>query len=76
MSGSQAKTTIEKLDLNINKLRKMREAAMEGILNDIELLRDRDLEKLIAAFEKPNQNGKYEEFCHVIIYVLKQYLSS
>ncbi|GAB4539548.1 MAG: TIGR02646 family protein [Pleurocapsa sp.] len=71
-----AKTTIEKLELNINKLRKMRGAAIAGILDDIELLTDRELKKLIATFEKPSKNGQYEEFCHVIIYVLKQYLES
>lgn len=71
-----AKTTIEKLDLNINRLQKMRSAAIEGILDGLDLTDIQTIQDLINAFEKPNRNGEYEEFCHVIIYALKQYLRS
>ena len=70
-----AKTTIEKLALNIHKLQKMREGAIEGILDGLDVTDTQTIQKLINAFEKPNQNGEYEEFCHVVLYVLKQYLN-
>ncbi|MEM8717773.1 MAG: retron system putative HNH endonuclease [Cyanobacteria bacterium P01_G01_bin.39] len=68
-----AKTTIEKLDLNIHKLRKMRKAAIEGILDGLDLTDSQTVQKLIQGFSKPDLDGGYEEFCQVIIYILKQY---
>lgn len=69
-----AKTTIEKLDLNIHKLQKMREGAIEGILDGLDLTDFQIVRQLIDGFKKPDRDGEYEEFCNVIIYVLKQYL--
>ena len=69
-----ANETINRLALNINKLKKMREQALEGILDDIDPLNNNDIKKLINGFSKPNKNGEYEEFCSAIIYALKQYL--
>ncbi|MGF1541821.1 MAG: retron system putative HNH endonuclease [Pleurocapsa sp.] len=69
-----AKTTIEKLDLNINKLRKMRSAAIEGILEDLDITDTQRVQKLINGFDQPNQNRVYAEFCYVITCILKQYL--
>ena len=69
-----AKTTIEKLDLNINKLRKMREAAIEGILDGLDLTDAQTVRDLIDGFSKSNKDGEYNEFCYVIIYILQQFL--
>jgi hypothetical protein len=51
----------------------MREKAIEAIL-DIDTLDHEEMKKLIDGFEETNINGQYEEFCSVIIYVLRQYL--
>ncbi|MGB5633690.1 MAG: retron system putative HNH endonuclease [Waterburya sp.] len=69
-----AAETIKRLALNINKLKRMREQAIEGILEIIETLNDDEIRKLINGFEQTNTNGEYEEFCSAIAYVLKQYL--
>ncbi|ELS02841.1 TIGR02646 family protein [Xenococcus sp. PCC 7305] len=69
-----AEETIKRLALDVNKLKKMREKAIEGILDDIDLLSNQDLNNLIDAFENPSDNGVYEEFCSAIVYVLRQYL--
>jgi uncharacterized protein (TIGR02646 family) len=69
-----AKETIIRLALNINKLRKMREQAIEGILEIIDTLNNNEIKKLINGFEQPNINEEYEEFCSAIIYILRQYL--
>lgn len=69
-----AKTTIEKLDLNIDKLRKMRSKAIEGCLEDIENLKKSQIKKLIDYFAKPNENDEYEQCVSTIIYILKKYL--
>lgn len=69
-----AKTTIEKLDLNIYKLQKMRKGAIEGILNGLDLSDSQTVQKLINGFSKPNKDGELDQFCHVIIHVLQQYL--
>ena len=69
-----AKETINRLALDINKLKKMREQAIEGILDVIDTLNNNEKRKLIDGFEQPNQNGEYEEFCSAIVHILKQYL--
>ena len=69
-----AKETINKLALDIDKLRKMRKAAIEGILDVINTLNNNDIQMLINSFGQPNTNGEYEEFCSSIIYVLRKYL--
>lgn len=71
---SAAKETISRLALDIDKLKRMREQAIEGILDGIEDLNSNDIRKLINGFKQTNANGEYAEFCNVIIYVLKQYL--
>lgn len=69
-----AKETITRLALDIDKLKKMREKAFEGILDVIDTLDNDDIKKLIKGFEQTNAQGEYEEFCSAIAYVLKQYL--
>lgn len=67
-----AEETISRLALDLNKLNRMREKAIEGL--DIYNLDNDEIKILINAFEKMNQQGEYEEFCHVLIYILKQFL--
>ncbi len=69
-----AKESIQRLALDINKLKKMREQAFEGILDDIDTLNNDEIRKLINGFEQSNKKGEYEEFCSAIVYILKQYL--
>ena len=52
----------------------MRQKALEGILDIIDTVNDDEIRKLITGFEQTNTNGEHEEFCSVIIYVLKKYL--
>ena len=68
------KETIEILALNHFTLQKAREEAIEGILQDIETFSDEDLRKLMSSYNRTDTTGKLEEFCNVIIYVLKQYI--
>ncbi len=49
-----AAETIKRLALNINKLKRMREQAIEGILEIIETLNDDEIRKLINGFEQTN----------------------
>ncbi|MEH2400614.1 retron system putative HNH endonuclease [Nostoc sp.] len=68
-----ADITIDKLGLNIDKLKKMRSKAIEGILEGFEELTDGERQKLLHGFCQPNINGHYEEFCAAIIYLLNNY---
>ncbi|WP_292775104.1 hypothetical protein [Nostoc sp. NMS9] len=70
---SAADTTIDKLDLNIDKLKKMRSDAIEGILEGFEELTEDDRQRLLQAFCQPDDNGRNEEFCAAIAYILKNY---
>ncbi len=63
--------TIKRLRLDIPKLNNMREAAIKNLY--IDELTDEEKHKLLQAFEEPNANGQYEEFCSAIAYILKQY---
>ena len=70
--NESAKTTIEKLGLDIRKLRSERRAAIEEFFTGIELSRE-DIEIYIREFDKVNDEGQYDQFCNVLIYILKQY---
>ncbi|MGM3307189.1 retron system putative HNH endonuclease [Anabaena sp. WFMT] len=69
-----AQTTINKLDLNIDKLKKMRAGAIEAILEGLEDLTDDEREILLQRFSQSDGNGQNEEFCAAIVYILKQYI--
>ncbi|MBW4544048.1 MAG: TIGR02646 family protein [Symplocastrum torsivum CPER-KK1] len=68
-----AKTTIEKLGLDIEKLRLIRSAAIDGALLAIEGLTDEEIQRFSQDFEQLNDQGKYQPFCFAIAYILKQY---
>lgn len=69
-----ADTTIDKLDLNIDKLKKMRMGAIEAVLEDFENLTGDEREILLQRFSQPDETGQNEEFCAAITYILKQYI--
>ncbi|MDJ0734977.1 MAG: TIGR02646 family protein [Nostocaceae cyanobacterium] len=69
-----AKTTIEKLDLNIDKLKNMRSQAIEAILEGFGDLSDAEKQMLLQGFSKPDSNGQYGEFCEAISYIIQQYI--
>ena len=68
-SDVKAKTTIEKLKLDIDKLNKLRELAIEPFLD--EDLSPEELENFIQGYliEKEDNNGLYNEFYTTIKYL-------
>ena len=66
-----AKVTIEKLGLD--KLKDKRLAVIEGLFGEEELSKE-EIEKFIASFDNVNEEDKYDPFCNVLIYILKQYI--
>ncbi len=73
--NAAATETIKRLCLDISKLNAMREEVIKNLLADIDVftLTDEEKQKLLHGFEQPNANGKYEEFCGAIAYILNQY---
>ncbi len=71
-----ADTTIDKLGLNINKLQKMRAGAIEAILEGFEDLTDDERLSLWQSFSEIDENGKNQEFCAAISYIISSYLTS
>lgn len=69
-----AATTIDKLGLNIDKLKAMREEAIDAILTDIDKgkLSKSKIDKLIN-YGKQDYSRQYEPFCQAIVYILKKY---
>jgi uncharacterized protein (TIGR02646 family) len=70
-----AKTTIENLGLNHPKLVRLREAAIDGVLQDLETLTDEDIQQLVQNYDRPDSSGKYTPFCAAVIYQLEQFLA-
>lgn len=71
---SAAKETIEKLELNIPQLRRLRQRILREILLDIGSLTVEQIQQLIQGYGTLNAQGKYSECCFVIIYILRQEL--
>ncbi|KAB8335131.1 TIGR02646 family protein [Scytonema tolypothrichoides VB-61278] len=68
-----AKTTIQKLALSIDKLRKMRRAAIDAVLMATDGLTATEVQLLTQGYQKPDANGRYTPFSAAITYILKQY---
>jgi uncharacterized protein (TIGR02646 family) len=66
-----AETTIDKLALNIDKLKNLRAKSIEPILEIINTITEEERQNLIIGFSETNSKGYYEEFCAAIIYLLK-----
>lgn len=67
-----AETTIEKLGLNIDKLRAMRRGAIEAITEGLDELEELEKQKLISGLTDLNDRGEYTEFCTALAYILRQ----
>ena len=68
-----ANTTIQKLALSIDKLRKMRRAAIDAALQATSGLTDAEVQLLAQAYQKPDADGRNTPFSAAITYTLKQY---
>ncbi|MDF5738367.1 retron system putative HNH endonuclease [Nostoc sp. S13] len=66
-----AETTIDKLGLNIDKLKDLRAKALEPILEIINTITEGERQDLIIGFSETDYKGYYQEFCDAIIYLLK-----
>lgn len=53
-----AKTTIQKLALSIDKLRKMRRAAIDAVLQATSGLTDKEVQQLAQAYQKPDADAQ------------------
>jgi hypothetical protein len=67
-----ANATIENLGLNNSKLIRLRKAAIDGAMQDIETLPAQDIKKLIDGYNRPDNSGKYTPFWAAIIYTLQK----
>ncbi|MFM2060471.1 MAG: hypothetical protein RLZZ507_141 [Cyanobacteriota bacterium] len=70
-----AETTIENLALNIPKLQRMRQAAIDA---ELELLADEDfneeeIKNIIKDYLELDDDGRYKPFCATIIYFLENF---
>ncbi|PAX52396.1 retron system putative HNH endonuclease [Brunnivagina elsteri] len=68
-----AKTTIDILALNIDKLRKMRRVAVDAVLEMIEGLSDAEVKLLAEGYQRVDDSGKYTPFSMVVSYFLNQF---
>ncbi|MBF2063549.1 MAG: TIGR02646 family protein [Calothrix sp. C42_A2020_038] len=68
-----AKTTITKLALDIDKLRRLRRTAIDTVIQITEGLDDAEIQQLIHGYQKPDNTGRLTPFCDVIVYILQQY---
>lgn len=67
-----ARETILELGLAIDKLRLFRKGAIEGVLDDLEILGQDEIQGLIITFRERDYTGKYTEFCTAIVHVLSE----
>ena len=68
-----ALTTIDKLGLNIDKLKNMRSKAIDGIWEAMKGLTIEERQKLAQSCLQPDSEGKYTPFFTVIAYYIKNY---
>lgn len=73
-----AATTIENLALNIPKLQRMRQAAIDAAIEllESEEFDKEDIMKIIKDYLLLDDDGKYQQFCVTIIYILQSYYLS
>jgi uncharacterized protein (TIGR02646 family) len=67
-----AEATIENIGLNNPKLIRLRKAAIDAAMQDIETLADEDIQKLIDGYHRPDKSGKHTPFWAAVIYTLNQ----
>ncbi|MCK5525086.1 MAG: TIGR02646 family protein [Thiomargarita sp.] len=70
-----AKQTIKHLELDINKLRELRQAAIFAALEDIDILDEKMIQEQIAFYSQRNSSAQLIPFCSAIIGVLSSLLN-
>jgi uncharacterized protein (TIGR02646 family) len=73
--AAAATETIERLRLNIPKLQAGREGVIDSFYDEpgfLSSLSDREIDKLIHYYSCTDEEGQYQSYCQVIIYLLKQ----
>jgi uncharacterized protein (TIGR02646 family) len=73
--AAAATETIDKLSLNINKLKATRAGAIDSIYNDLELelpLSGDEIDKLIHYYSHTDADDKYQPYCQALVYLLEQ----
>ncbi len=70
-----AKQTIKHLELDINKLRELRQAAIFAALEDIDILDEKMIQEQIAFYSQRNSSVQLIPFCSSIINVLSSLLN-
>ncbi|NES01326.1 MAG: TIGR02646 family protein, partial [Symploca sp. SIO1B1] len=66
-----AQATIERLGLNLDRLRDKRKRVMDDILDIIDTLTDEEIDQLIQGLKKRNAQGQYEPFSTAVVFVLQ-----
>ncbi len=69
-----AKTTINKLALDIDKLRRLRRTAIDTAIQISDGLNETEIQQLIQGYQKPDNNGRLTPFCDVIVYTLQKFV--
>jgi uncharacterized protein (TIGR02646 family) len=73
---TQAATeTIDRLSLNISKLRAARTGSIASFYDDPDFLSQLsvdEIDRLIDGFDRIDENGRYLAYCQAMVYVLKQ----
>lgn len=69
-----AQTTINKLALDIDKLRRLRRTAIDTAIQISEGLEEVEIQQLIQGYQKPDNNGRLTPFCDVIVYTLQKFV--
>lgn len=68
-----AEMTIDKLGLNIDKLKNMRRIVIDAVLQDIYQFSAEEIQQLAQSYEQLDNNGQYTPFCPAIAYILQNY---
>ena len=76
---AQAATTINKIGLDTESLRKLREARIKGffgigVRTRHLALSKRDAEQFLGAIDRPNSQQRLQEFCFVLKQLLPKYI--
>jgi uncharacterized protein (TIGR02646 family) len=72
----RAQETIDKLGLNVDRLKRMRREALEGIFTGFGDLTNYEINRLISKFSEKTSDGKFTPFCFVVVNVLRKYVDS
>jgi uncharacterized protein (TIGR02646 family) len=66
-----AVTTIEKLGLDVPKLRALRKSALDSFLDDD--LSQEELQSFVTGYLRPSETGRFNEFWTTIRYLFREY---